>query len=172
MYLILQAQKCLRSQLQLQICLGASTVTLLVYCPTASFREFSLLNLWSSSFITAGSCFFLCFDIVLVVIEPILSNATCTQVPTTQDPLIYLFILKTYDCWNLHFLNQHNLNDDSSLREDQVSKSTHVRKLVYVPDSYCQNDDFGPKGSQVIKSDCWISDLGWGKMKSPSSIVI
>ena len=41
-----------------------------------SLRELSLLSLWSSSAITAGSCFFLCLDIVLVVIDPIFSNAT------------------------------------------------------------------------------------------------
>lgn len=41
------------------------------------FNEFNRLSLWSSSAITAGSCFFLCFDIVLVVIEPIWSKATC-----------------------------------------------------------------------------------------------
>lgn len=40
------------------------------------FNEFNRLSLWSSSAITAGSCFFLCFDIVLVVIEPIWSKAT------------------------------------------------------------------------------------------------
>lgn len=40
------------------------------------FKEFSRLSRWSSSAMTAGSCFFLCFVIVFVVIEPILSKAT------------------------------------------------------------------------------------------------
>lgn len=41
------------------------------------FRVLSRLCLWSSSAITAGSCFFLSFVIVFAVIEPILSKATC-----------------------------------------------------------------------------------------------
>lgn len=48
------------------------------FAPSLRFlRVSSRRNLWSSSAMTAGSCFFLCFDIVCVVIEPILSNATC-----------------------------------------------------------------------------------------------
>lgn len=38
--------------------------------------EFRRFNLSSSSAITADSCFFLCFDIFVSAIEPILSNAT------------------------------------------------------------------------------------------------
>lgn len=47
-----------------------------VFLVPVSLRELSLLSLWSSSAITAGSCFFLCFEIVFVVIDPIFSNAT------------------------------------------------------------------------------------------------
>ena len=49
-----------------------------VFLPV-SLRELSLRSLWSSSASTAGSCFFLCLDIVLVVIDPIFSNATCNK---------------------------------------------------------------------------------------------
>lgn len=57
---------------------------------SSTLSEFSRLNLWSSSAITAGSCFFLCFDILLVVIDPILSNATCVVVRDYQS---FIYIL-------------------------------------------------------------------------------
>lgn len=44
---------------------------------SSPFVEFSRLNLSSSSAMTAGSCFFLCLDSVVVVMDPILSKATC-----------------------------------------------------------------------------------------------
>lgn len=34
---------------------------------------------------TAGSCFFLCFDMVVVVIDPILSKATCKNYQVTAS---------------------------------------------------------------------------------------
>lgn len=57
-----------------------------------SLRELSLRSLWSSSANTAGSCFFLCFDMVLVVIDPIFSNATWNCV----DQYYELWILNVY----------------------------------------------------------------------------
>lgn len=108
-------------------------------------REFSRLILWSSSFITSGSCFFLCFDMVFVVMEPILSNATCKHKESLIQQMHQNFL------WN----------SESCLTVNRSSGSNRWWVVI------CRILITSPTWWVITNSSSFICNWGWQLLKHP-----